>query len=79
MSMSVSIEVTCDSDGEGGLETFGVVSEHKPELPKPFNEKLQAWERGNFEGEVEHGETIHEAGKMVHELHGEIIEFPKKS
>lgn len=79
MTRTVNIEVTCDSDGEGGIETFGVASEHRPDLPKPFNAQLQEWVRENFEGELEKGETIWEAGEMEYEPNGEIIEFRRKT
>lgn len=78
MARTVNIEVTCDSDGEGGVETFGVASEHRPDLPKPFNEQLQDWVKKNFEGDLEKGETLPEAAEMEYEAGGEIIEFRKK-
>lgn len=78
MSRTVNIEVTCDSDGEGGVETFGVASEHRPDLPKPFNEQLQDWVQEQFEGQLENGETLPNAGEMEYDPHGQIIEFRRK-
>jgi hypothetical protein len=79
MTKTVNIEVTCDSDGEGGVETFGVVSEHRSDLPKPFNSQLQEWVQANFEGDLEEGETLWEAGEMEYEPNGSIVDFRKKS
>lgn len=78
MTRTVNIEVTCDSDGEGGIETFGVASEHRPDLPKPFDEPLQEWVHETFEGELQKGETITEAAEMEYEPNDEIIGFRKK-
>lgn len=79
MARAVNIDVACDSDGEGGLATFGVAIEHRPDLPKPFNEALQEWVRENFEGELVKGETIREAAEMEYEPNGDIIEFRLKN
>ncbi|WP_336336885.1 hypothetical protein [Haloarcula brevis] len=79
MTRTVNIEVTCDSDGDGGIETFGVASEHRPDLPKPFDAQLQVWVLESFEGELDKGETISEAGEMEYEPNGEIIEFRRKT
>ncbi|WP_338741457.1 hypothetical protein [Haloplanus salilacus] len=78
MARTVNIEVICDSDSEGGIETFGVASEHRPDLPEPFNNSLQEWVRENFENELDKGQTISEAGEMVYEPNGGIIEFRTK-
>jgi len=79
MSRTVSIEVVCDSDGDGGTETFGVVSDHRPDLPRPFNERLQSWVELSFEGQLEQGEAIKNAGEMEYEPNGEIIQIRKTS
>lgn len=74
---TVNIDVTCDADGEGGIETFGVATEHRPDLPKPFDEQLQEWVRKQFEDQLESGETIESAAVMEYVPNGEIIEFRK--
>ena len=76
MTRTVNIEVYCDTtDGEPDL--FGLASEHRPDLPKPFDSALQEWVQGNFT-HLEAGESIQEAGEMEYEPNGEIIEFRKK-
>lgn len=75
---TVNIDVTCDADGEGGIETFGVATEHRLDLPKPFNERLQQWVQEKFEGEVENGETIESAAEMEYVPNEEIIEFRRR-
>lgn len=79
MTRIVNIEVICDSDGEGGIETFGVASEHRADPPKPFDAQLQEWVRENFEGGLKKGETIGEAGEMEYEPNGDIIELRRKT
>ena len=74
MTRSVSIDVSCDIE-EGEEVVFGVTQEHRPDLPEPFNDPLQDWVEGEFEGELELGETIEAAAEMEYEPDGEIVEF----
>jgi hypothetical protein len=77
MPETVNIEVYCDA-GEDGPEPFGVVSQHRPELPKPFDAELQNWVKANF-SHLSKGDSVEQAGEMVYEPNGEIIEFRKKN
>lgn len=70
---SVNIEVYAETD-ESEQDVFAVVSEHRPELPKPFDEQLQQWARANF-SDVEPGTSIPEAGELHYEPFGEIAEI----
>jgi hypothetical protein len=72
MSKSVNIEVYCD-DGE----TYGVASEHRPDLPKPFDEQLQEWVQSTFNN-LEAGDELPNAGEMVYNPNGDIIRFEAK-
>lgn len=76
MSRLVNIEVYCDT-GDDEPEVFGVVSEHRPDLPKPFDEPLQKWVQKNF-GHLETGDSIAEAGELEYEPNGKIIRFRTK-
>ncbi|RLM37212.1 MULTISPECIES: hypothetical protein [unclassified Haloarcula] len=76
MSRTVNIEVYCDVGHSDEPEVFGVASEHRADLPKPFDAPLQEWVRENFSG-IEKGDSIPEAGVMEYEPDGEIIEFRK--
>lgn len=76
MTETVNIEVYCDiTDGE--REVFGVASEHRPDLPKPFDSTLQEWVQENFD-HLDVGESRPEAGEMEFEPDGDIVEFRKK-
>ena len=72
MSETVNIEVYCE-DGE----VFGVASEHRPDLPKPFDDQLQDWVQSTFTG-LETGDELPEAGEMVYNPDGDIIRFEAK-
>lgn len=72
MTKTVNIEVYCD-DGE----VFGVASEHRSDLPKPFDEQLQEWVQSTFD-ELEVGEELSEAGEMVYNPNGDIVRFEAK-
>ncbi|HET7323426.1 MAG TPA: hypothetical protein VFJ06_03765 [Halococcus sp.] len=73
---TVNVEVYCDTtDGERDL--FGVVSDHRFDLPQGFDDELQKWVQENFD-HVEEGESIPEAGKLEYEPNGEIVAFRKK-
>lgn len=74
---TVEIDVVRDSDGEGGFETFGVALEHRPDLPKPFDQPMQKWVKEHFEGELEPGESLERAAVMEYYPNGEIAEFRK--
>lgn len=73
---TVNIEVYCDAT-DGEREVFGVVSEHRSDLPKPFDEPLQEWVRTTFDY-LDVGDRLPEAGEMVYEPNNTIIEFRKK-
>ena len=74
MTRTVNIEVYCDTtDGE----VFGVASQHRPDLPKPFDASLQEWVEEAFDS-LGPGEGIEEAGVMEYEPNSEIIEFRQK-
>ncbi len=76
MNESVNIEVYCDTE-DGEKVVFGVASEHRPNLPKPFNEPLQNWVRDTF-GHLEVGDELLEAGEMLYVPHDNIIRFETK-
>lgn len=73
MTRTVNIEVYAETNGE----VFGVVSEHRPDLPNPLDKQLQEWVKNNFT-DLEQGENRLEAGELEYEPNGEIIEFRKK-
>lgn len=77
MTRTVNIEVYCDNSPEGGKDVFGVASEHRPDLPKPFDEPMQKWVNENF-NHLDVGESIESAGELVYEPNGEIVEFRMK-
>jgi len=77
MTKTVNIEVYCDNAEDGGQEVFAVLSEHRPDLPKPFDQELQEWASENFKN-LEVGDAISEAGEFVYEPNGEIVEMRKK-
>lgn len=76
MSKSVNIEVYCDIE-DGEKVVFGVASEHRPDLPKPFDEQLQNWVQDTF-GYLEIGDKLSEAGEMVYIPNDDIIRFETK-
>jgi len=76
MSKSVNIEVYCDIE-DGEKVVFGVASEHRPDLPKPFDEQLQNWVQDTF-GYLEIGDELSEAGEMVYIPNDDIIRFETK-
>jgi hypothetical protein len=76
MTRTVNIEVYCDTT-DGEKDVFGVASEHRTDLPKPFNSQLQEWVSEQF-AHVGPGEIIEEAGELEYEPYGEIVEFRKK-
>lgn len=73
MSRTVNIEVYCDTTN-GEKDLFGVLTEHRPDLPKPVDAPLQEWVSENFQ-DLEPGESLGEAGVLEYEPNGEIIEF----
>ena len=74
MTREVNIEVYCDSGPNGGKDIFAVVSDHRPDLPKPFDAPLQEWARENFSN-LEKGESVEEAGKLIYRPDEEIVEY----
>jgi len=76
MGKKVNIEVYCEIE-DGEKSVFGVTSEHRPDFPKPFDKPLQNWVRTNFD-DLEVGAELLEAGEMIYNPNGEIIEFQKK-
>jgi hypothetical protein len=73
---TVNIEVYCDRP-EGEREVFAVASDHRPDLPKPFNNTVQQWARMHFDY-LEVGDTVREALTLVYEPNGEIVEIQVK-
>lgn len=73
---TVNVEVYADADGEE-QRVFAVVSEHRPDLPKPFDAELQQWARSNFD-DLHPGDSISGAGELHYEPAGEIVEIRKK-
>ena len=71
MTRTVAIEIVCEADGS----VFGVAEEHRPDLPKPFDDSLQEWVRETFAGELEPGEHHSEAAEMEYEPDGRIVAF----
>lgn len=72
MTRSVNIEVYCDQTPDRGAEVFAVVSEHRSDLPKPFDERVQQWAKEHFHG-LSVGDGVPNAGTMIYEPHGEIV------
>lgn len=77
MTRTVNIEVYADDDGSGGVDVFGVLSEHRADLPMPFDEQLQEWVTEQF-GDLDKGDSIEAAGEMVYEPNDHIVEFLRK-
>ena len=75
MTRSVNIEVYRDMEN-GRERTFGVLSEHRADLPEQFDLALQVWVVKNFRN-LGLGNAVREAGEMVYEPAGAIIEFRK--
>lgn len=75
MTRTVNIEVYCDTP-EGDREVFAVVSEHRPDLPKPFDAQVQAWAQAEF-AELTVGQSISDAGELEYEPNGDIVEIRK--
>jgi hypothetical protein len=71
MTRTVAIEIVCEADGS----VFGVVEEHRPDLPKPFDAPLQEWVHETFTGEMDPGESHERAAEMEYESDGEIVRF----
>lgn len=76
MTETVDIEVYCD-ETDGEREVFAVASEHRPDLPKPFDSQLQEWVQKNFDN-LEVGDSLPEAAEMEYEPNGDIVEFRRK-
>jgi hypothetical protein len=76
MTKTVNIEVYCDTT-DGKRDLFGVVSDHRFDLPQSFDGPLQAWVHENF-NHIEEGDSITEAGELEYEPNGEIVAFRKK-
>jgi len=76
MSRTVTIEVFCETT-EGEKDLFGLLSEHRPDLPEPFDTPLQEWVKQNF-ADMDPGESNKSAGVMEYEPDGEIIQFREK-
>jgi len=77
MTKTVNIEIYCDNAEDGEKDVFAVLSEHRPDLPKPFDQELQNWASENFNN-LEIGDSIFEAGEFVYEPNDEIVEMRKK-
>lgn len=73
MTRTVNIEVYCDTP-EGDREVFAVVSEHRSDLPKPFNAQVQAWAQAEFD-QLSVGERVPQAGELEYEPNGAIVEI----
>jgi len=73
MSKNVNIEVYCEEYHEE-KDVFGVVSEHNPDLPIPFDAPLQEWVKKTFT-HLEIGDELPEAGTMIYDPYGDIIKF----
>ncbi|WP_135825590.1 hypothetical protein [Halorussus ruber] len=76
MTETANIEVYCDNT-DGEQDMFAVVSEHRPDLPKPFESQLQEWVQENFD-HLEVGDSLPEAAKMEYEPNEDIVEFRRK-
>jgi hypothetical protein len=74
MPRTVNIEVYCDFTPEGSTGVFAVASEHRPDLPKPFNAPMQEWARATF-ADLEVGGALEAAGDMEYEPNGGVIGF----
>jgi hypothetical protein len=72
MTRTANIEVYRDDE-----EIFAVLSDHRPDLPKPIDQTLQEWARENFIN-LKEGESIKEAGKLVYEPNDKIVEMRRK-
>jgi hypothetical protein len=79
MTRTVNIEVYCDVGDDGETpEVFGIASEHRPDLPKPFDGLMQEWVTKHFSN-LDIGDSFPKAGEMEYEPNGEIIEFRRKT
>lgn len=76
MTRTVNIEVYCDSR-EGERDVFAVASEHRADLPKPFDAQLQEWAKEHF-SHLDIGDQIPEAGELIYEPSGDIVEIRAK-
>jgi hypothetical protein len=72
MTRTANIEVYRDNE-----ELFAVLSDHRPDLPKPIDQKLQEWAKEHFV-ELKEGESIKEAGELVYEPNDKIVEMRRK-
>lgn len=73
MTRTVNIEVYCEMEN-GEKDVFAVASEHRPDLPKPFDKHLQEWAESTY-SHLKPGESIERAGKMVYKPDGKIVDF----
>lgn len=72
---TVNIEVYGDDTDENGV--YGVATNHRPDLPDGFNDRLQGWVAENFKQFVD-GDSVFYAAEMEYEPHGDVIDFRKK-
>jgi len=73
MTRTINIEVYCSMEN-GEKDVFAVASEHRPDLPKPFDEHLQEWAQSTY-SHLKPGESKETAGKMVYKPNDEIIDI----
>jgi hypothetical protein len=76
MTRTVNIELYCTEDDDDGRDVFAVVTEHRPDLPQPFDEQLQSWAESAF-SHIQIGESIEKAGELVYKPDEYIIHFRK--
>jgi hypothetical protein len=76
MTRSVNIEVYCDTTPDGDCEVFAVATEHRTDLPKPFDDQLQRWARQDF-SDLENGDSIINAGSLMYEPNNKIVRIER--
>jgi hypothetical protein len=60
---TTNIEVFCVFE-DGEIDVFAVASEHRSDLPKPFDESLQEWVTEQFGGLLKPGEFLGKTADM---------------
>lgn len=73
---TVNIEVYCES-AKSGKDVFAVLTEHRSDLPKPFNEQIQEFASEAY-GHLDVGDSIVNAGILEYVPNGEIVDIRMK-
>lgn len=73
MTRTVNVEVYCEMEN-GEKDIFAVVSDHRPDLPRPFDEQLQSWAQSEY-SHLQPSESLTQAAEMVYEPDGYVVRF----